>query len=75
MWVLPVAGLLVGWFTNFVALKLVFEPADPYKFLCLTIQGVFLKRQMGASVMIADVSEKVFLRPEHIMTEIVAGTY
>ena len=59
-WILPVAGFLVGWATNYVALKVIFRPLEPRKFLCWTIHGIFLKRQ-------AEVSE-VFSRV--IMTEI-----
>lgn len=59
-WILPVAGFAVGWFTNYVALKVIFRPLDPTPFLCWTIQGIFLKRQATVS--------RVFSRV--IMTEI-----
>lgn len=59
-WTLPVAGFVVGWFTNYLALKVIFRPLTPKKFLCWTIHGIFLQRQ-------AEVSE-VFARV--IMTEI-----
>lgn len=48
-WILPVAGFLVGWFTNYLALKLIFAPLHPRKFLCWTVQGIFLKRQKEVS--------------------------
>mmetsp|Transcript_14980 Transcript_14980/g.27063 ORF Transcript_14980/g.27063 Transcript_14980/m.27063 type:complete len:414 (-) Transcript_14980:57-1298(-) len=48
-WVLPVAGFLVGWFTNWIALKLIFSPLHPKRFLCWTIHGLFLKRQHEVS--------------------------
>lgn len=37
-WVLPAAGFLVGYGTNWVALKLIFEPAHPKNFGCFTLQ-------------------------------------
>lgn len=37
-WVLPVAGFLVGYGTNWVALKLIFEPAKPKNLGCFTLQ-------------------------------------
>lgn len=48
-WILPVAGFLVGWITNYLALKLIFAPLHPKKFLCWTVQGIFLKRQKEVS--------------------------
>lgn len=38
VWVLPVAGFLVGYGTNWVALKLIFEPAHPRSLGCFTLQ-------------------------------------
>lgn len=72
-WLLPVAGLFVGWCTNFLALKLIFEPAEPLHFCGLTIQGVFLKRQQEAAISIADLSRDNFLTVDHIMEEIAFG--
>mmetsp|Transcript_14777 Transcript_14777/g.41835 ORF Transcript_14777/g.41835 Transcript_14777/m.41835 type:complete len:416 (+) Transcript_14777:274-1521(+) len=48
-WILPVAGFLVGWVTNWIALKIIFEPLEPKYFLCWTIHGIFLKRQAEVS--------------------------
>lgn len=59
-WILPLAGFGVGWFTNYVALKVIFRPLEPKKFLCWEIQGIFLKRQAIVS--------RVFSRV--VMTEI-----
>ena len=60
-WVLPVAGFAVGYFTNWVALKLIFEPAAPVNLGCYTLQGLFLKRQHEAAKIIAGYSTEVFL--------------
>eukprot|EP00892_Ulva_mutabilis_P012281 jgi/Ulvmu1/9425/UM051_0053.1 len=74
-WVLPVAGFLVGYGTNWVALKLIFEPAHPCHFGCFTLQGLFLKRQQEAAVVIAENSQRFFLRQPLLWTEILHGTY
>jgi uncharacterized membrane protein YheB (UPF0754 family) len=47
--VLPVAGIFVGYFTNYIAIKAIFQPKDPIKLGPFTIQGLFLKRQNEAS--------------------------
>jgi uncharacterized membrane protein YheB (UPF0754 family) len=44
-WIMPVAGFLVGWATNWLALKVIFQPIVPIKFCGLSVQGIFLKRQ------------------------------
>lgn len=48
-WILPVAGFAVGWITNYLALKVIFSPLEPKKFLCWTVHGIFLKRQKEVS--------------------------
>ncbi len=44
-WVLPVFGVLVGYLTNWLALKLIFEPVEPMTFGRITFHGLFLRRQ------------------------------
>lgn len=44
-WVLPFFGLLVGWLTNSMAIRLIFEPREPKRILGLKVQGLFLQRQ------------------------------
>lgn len=42
---LPVIVSLIGWFTNYLAVKMLFHPRIPFHFLGISIQGVFPKRQ------------------------------
>lgn len=48
-WALPLAGLVVGYATNWIALNLIFRPLKPAKLGPYTIQGLFLKRQKAVS--------------------------
>lgn len=41
----PVICALIGWFTNFLAVKMLFHPHKPIKIGPFTIQGIFPKRQ------------------------------
>jgi len=54
-YLLPFLGFLVGYVTNWIALKLIFQPIEPHKILGgrFTIQGLFLKRQQEASAKFA----------------------
>ncbi|KYP13704.1 DUF445 family protein [Flavihumibacter sp. CACIAM 22H1] len=42
---LPVISAFIGWFTNWIAIRMLFHPRAPKKFLGITIQGIFPKRQ------------------------------
>ncbi|MCA0382785.1 MAG: DUF445 family protein [Bacteroidetes bacterium] len=48
IWLLliPVISAFIGWFTNWVAIKMLFHPRQPKKILGITIQGIFPKRQI-----------------------------
>lgn len=45
IYTLPIVGALLGWFTNYIAIKMLFRPQQPKRFLFWTIQGIFPKRQ------------------------------
>jgi len=49
-WILPVGGLFVGFATNWLALKMIFEPTNPVGFGPIKIQGLFIKRQQEVAV-------------------------
>ena len=61
-WQLPIGGLIVGYFTNVLALRLIFWPAKPMQLLGLTLQGLFIMRQREVS------KEYAYLVAEKIMT-------
>jgi uncharacterized membrane protein YheB (UPF0754 family) len=43
---LPLISAFIGWITNWVAIKMLFHPKQPKRFLGLTIHGVFPKNQL-----------------------------
>jgi len=45
IYLLPILAALVGWITNFLAIKMLFHPHQPKKILGITFHGVFPKRQ------------------------------
>jgi uncharacterized membrane protein YheB (UPF0754 family) len=72
----PVMTGLIGWFTNWVAVKMLFKPVKPINLGLFKLQGIFPKRQdkLAASIgkMVADelltahdIREKV-LHPDNI---------
>jgi uncharacterized membrane protein YheB (UPF0754 family) len=48
-WTLPLSGLIVGYLTNWLALKLIFNPVKPKRFLGMRFQGLFIQRQKEVS--------------------------
>jgi uncharacterized membrane protein YheB (UPF0754 family) len=43
---IPVISAFIGWFTNWIAIKMLFHPREPRKVLGITLHGIFPKRQM-----------------------------
>ena len=72
-WVLPAAGFLVGYITNWLALNLIFEPREPKQIGPFRIQGVFIKRQREVATSFADVISGRVLNPEQMVKHLTAG--
>jgi len=48
-WVLPMSGVAVGYLTNYIAIKAIFNPTQPHEVGPFTVQGLFIKRQDEAA--------------------------
>jgi uncharacterized membrane protein YheB (UPF0754 family) len=44
-WLLPLLGVVVGYVTNWVALWMIYEPAEPRKVGPFVVHGLFIRRQ------------------------------
>jgi uncharacterized membrane protein YheB (UPF0754 family) len=44
-WVLPICGVIIGYTTNLLAIKMIFEPVEWRRFGPFRFQGLFLRRQ------------------------------
>lgn len=42
---IPIISAFIGWFTNWIAIKMLFHPREPKKILGIVFQGIFPKRQ------------------------------
>lgn len=42
---IPVISAFIGWFTNWIAIKMLFHPRQPINVLGFPVQGIFPKRQ------------------------------
>ena len=70
---LPLAGSVVGYATNWVAIKLVFEPVEPVDVLGMEVQGLFEKRQPEVLDAFAEFLRKNVLTPRRLLEELVDG--
>jgi len=64
-WLLPLAGVFVGYATNWLALRLIFSPQNPWRLGPWKLQGLFIKRQPEVSVEYAHiVADKILTSPK-----------
>jgi len=83
LFLLPFIAALIGWMTNYIAVKMLFHPKEPRNFFGTTFHGVFPKRQhalaekLGQLVAdelfsISDVSAKIkeFATSDEAMNEV-----
>ncbi len=64
--VMVAVGTLIGWFTNYLAIKLLFRPYKEMNFFFFKIQGLIPKRRDEISENIADVVEKELISVDDI---------
>ena len=72
-WTLPVQGVIVGYLTNWLALRMIFRPLHPKRYGPFTYQGLFLKRQDAVSCEFANLAAENILTARKIMEEIYYG--
>lgn len=71
MWIVfPLIGGVIGWITNFVAIKMLFYPRKPINLGLFKIQGVFPKRQKLFAERIANVVGEELLHIDEIKNAI-----
>lgn len=54
----PLVCALIGWFTNYLAVKMLFHPRQPKIILGFNIQGVFPKRKSALAANLAEAVER-----------------
>ena len=64
--VFPLVGALIGWATNWLAVKMLFRPHRPVGFGPLRFQGVVPRRQKDLAENIADTVQEELISPEDI---------
>jgi len=72
-WVLPIGGVFIGYVTNWVALWMIFEPAEPKKIGPLKLHGLFLRRQPEVANVYAEIIAEDIVTAGNIGDELLNG--
>lgn len=67
---IPVISAFIGWFTNWIAIKMLFHPREPKKILGITFQGIFPKRQSQFAIKLGKLVSNELLSFEEIEKKI-----
>jgi uncharacterized membrane protein YheB (UPF0754 family) len=71
--IMPAFGLVVGWFTDWLALKMIFNPKRPIHVLGLTVQGLFLKRRREVAADYGALIADEIITPRKVIEAILRG--
>ncbi len=72
-WLLPILGVLVGWVTNYVALWMIYEPAEPRRWGPFTLHGLFIRRQHDVAEVYARIVADEILTVAEFGSELLTG--
>ncbi|MCB0756166.1 MAG: hypothetical protein KDB98_11270 [Flavobacteriales bacterium] len=72
-WLLPLGGLIVGWATNWLALKMIFNPKREVRIAGLKFHGLFIKRQNEVATEYSKIVSAKILTVERMFDRIFRG--
>lgn len=74
IWIIPLFGLFTGWFTDWLALKMIFNPKKPVRYLGLfEWQGLFLRRRKQVAARYGELVATEIVTPAAIIQSILTG--
>lgn len=71
--IMPAFGLIVGWFTDWLALKLIFNPKRPVRVLGVEFQGLFLKRRKEVAADYGALIADEIITPRKVIEAVLKG--
>ncbi|PTQ86782.1 DUF445 domain-containing protein [Agitococcus lubricus] len=73
-WIMPIFGGFTGWFTDWLALKMIFVPQQPQKYVGLfTWQGLFQQRKQEVTADYARLIANEIVKPNHLIDALLRG--
>jgi uncharacterized membrane protein YheB (UPF0754 family) len=71
--IMPLFGLFTGWFTDWLALRMIFFPIEPRKYFGVTWQGLFLKRRAEVAEAYGSLIAQEIITPHNVIEAILHG--
>jgi uncharacterized membrane protein YheB (UPF0754 family) len=71
--IMPAFGLVVGWFTDWLALKMIFNPKQPRRILGIEFQGLFLKRRKEVAADYGALIADEIITPRKVIEAVLKG--
>jgi uncharacterized membrane protein YheB (UPF0754 family) len=71
--IMPAFGLIVGWFTDWLALKMIFNPKEPIRVLGIEWQGLFLKRRKEVAADYGALIADEIITPRKVIEAVLRG--
>ena len=72
---IPLISALIGWLTNWIAIKMLFHPKKPVKVLFYTFHGLFYKKQKQLATNLSNVIEKKLISHNDIKEILTSETF
>ena len=72
-WLLPILGVVIGYVTNWVALWMIYEPAEPRHWGPLRVHGLFIRRQPEVAEVYARIVADEILTVAEFGSELLHG--
>ena len=72
-WILPFFGILVGYMTNWIALRIIFQPLRPRRVGPFLLHGLFLRRQEEVSEIWCAIVSRDIITIHNIIHEMLYG--
>lgn len=73
-WILPLFGVIVGYATNWIAIRIIFQPLNPKRIGPFVIQGLFLKRQKEVAEIWCDIVTKEIITVRNFIYNMLYGS-
>ncbi|MDD2792745.1 MAG: DUF445 family protein [Sediminibacterium sp.] len=70
IYLIPLISAFIGWFTNWIAIKMLFHPREPKIILGIRFQGIFPKRQQQFAQKLGKMVSRELLSFQDIETKI-----
>jgi len=70
IYTLPLIGALIGWLTNYIAIKMLFHPRNEVKIFFIPVQGVFPKRQKDFARKLGQIVSEELISVEDLTTHL-----